>query len=95
MAGDREVIERIREYCENGIKYYSWALERMPSIPEQAEHVGQVRNLRSSLAHILAYVEGAADERAAMLQRDEIVKRYEASIRDEGWEPPFAARGQP
>ncbi len=94
MAGDRQIIERIREYCENGIKYYSWALERMPFIPEQAERVGQVRNLRSSLAHVLAYIEGAADERDAMLQRDEIVERYEATIREEGWEPPFASFDQ-
>jgi hypothetical protein len=86
-----EVLERIRAYCDNGIKYYTWALERMPSIPEQAGHVGQVRNLRASLAHVLAYIEGATDERGAMLQRGEIVKRYAGSVRDEGWEPPFAS----
>jgi hypothetical protein len=85
-----ETIERLREYCDNGIKYYTWALERMPSIPEQADRVGQVRTLRSSLAHVLAYIEGATDERGGMLRRDEIVKRYEKSVRDEGWKPPFA-----
>jgi hypothetical protein len=85
-----EVLERLRVYCDNGIRYYTWALERMPSIPEQADDVGQVRNLRAHLAHVLAYIEGATDERGAMLQRDEIVNRYVEAVRDEGWEPPFA-----
>jgi len=86
----REVLERIRSHCDNGIKYYTWALKRMPSIPEQAGSVRQVENLRSSLAHVLAYVEGATDERSAMLRRNEIVSRYAKSVEQEGWEPPFA-----
>ena len=63
----------------------------MPSIPEQADDVGQVRNLRAHLAHVLAYIEGAIDERGAMFQGEEIVKRYVEAVREEGWEPPFAA----
>lgn len=90
MEETREVLERIRSHCVNGIKYYTWALKRMPSIPEQAGSVRQVENLRSSLAHVLAYVEGATDERSAMLRRDEIVSRYAESVEQEGWEPPFA-----
>jgi hypothetical protein len=85
----REVLERIRSHCDNGIKYYTWALTRMPSIAEQAGSVRHVENLRSSLAHVLAYVEGATDERSAMLKRDEIVARYVKSVEQEGWEPPF------
>jgi hypothetical protein len=91
VDGDSEVVERIRLHCENGIRYYTWALERMPSIPEQAPHVGQVREARLSLAHVLAYIEGATDNRSAMQLRDEIVKRYADSVRDEGWEPNFAS----
>ncbi len=89
---EAETVERIRVYCENGIKYYSWALERMPSIPEQADRVREVSNLRSSLAHVLAFIEGATDERSAMLLREEIVDRYAESMRKEGWKPPFASR---
>jgi hypothetical protein len=95
-AGERrdlspeESLEQIRQHCDNGLRYYTWALSRMPSIPDQAGDVNHVRNLRSSLAHVLAYVEGATDERDAMVARDEIVLRYIAAVEDEGWEPPFA-----
>jgi hypothetical protein len=86
-----EALERIRAHCDNGIRYYTWALKRMPSIPAQAGHVPQVDNLRSSLAHVLAYVEGATDERSAMRMRDEIVTRYVRLVEEEAWEPPFHA----
>jgi hypothetical protein len=85
-----EVLERLRAYCDQGVRYYTWALERMPSIPEQADDVEQVRNLRAHLASVLAYIEGATDERTALLRRDEIVTRYVEAVREEGWEPPFA-----
>jgi hypothetical protein len=88
-----ESLEQIREHCDNGLRYYTWALERMPSIPDQARHVGQAQNLRSSLAHVLAFVEGAPDERSAMRARDEIVLRYVATVEAEGWKPPFAQGG--
>lgn len=86
-----EALERIREHCDNGLRYFTWALKRMPSIPDQAGHVGQVQNLRSALALVLAYVEGASDERNAMFAREEILLRYTAAIEAEGWEPPFAS----
>ena len=89
MDRDREYLERIRAHCDNGIRYYTWALTRMPSIPEQEGQVQHVDNLRSSLAHVLAYVEGATDERSAMLKRDEIVMRYMRLVEEEAWEPPF------
>ena len=89
-----EALERIREYCDNGIRYYTWALKRMPSIPEQAGQVPLVEGLRLGLAHVLAYVEGASDERTAMDMRVEIVDRYVRSIEEEGWEPPFAVDPQ-
>jgi hypothetical protein len=88
-----EAVERIREHCDKGLRYYTWALERMPSIPDQAPHVDQVRNLRASLAQVLAYVEGARDERTAMRAREEIVRRYIDLVEAEGWEPPFAQSG--
>ena len=86
-------MELIREYCDNGLRYYTWALERMPSIPDHAGSVNHVRNLRSSLAHVLAYIEGATDNRTAMLGRDEIVRRYIETVEAEGWEPPFTQGG--
>jgi hypothetical protein len=84
-------LELIRNHCDNGIRYYTWALKRMPTIPEQAEHVPVVENLRSALAHVLAYVEGASDERSATLKRNEIVLRYIKAVEDEGWEPDLGA----
>jgi hypothetical protein len=86
----REVLERLRVYCDNGLTYYTWALKRMPSIPDQTGSVNHVRNLTSSLAHVLAYIEGATDDRSAMLAREEMVQRYTAAVEAEGWEPPFA-----
>ena len=82
-------LELIRNHCDNGIRYYTWALKRMPTIPEQANHVPLAENLRSALAQVLAYVEGASNERGAMLMRNEIVARYTKVVEDEGWEPPF------
>lgn len=90
MEETREVLERIRSHCDRGLRYYTWALKRMPSIPEQAGSVREVENLRFSLADVLAYVEGATDERSAMLRTDEIVSRYAKLVEEEGWEPPFA-----
>src|SRR3954447_941949 len=85
-----DAIELIRAHCDRGLRYYTWALERMPSIPEQAPRVNQVRSALSALAHILAYVEGAEDERQAMTLRDEIIERYADVVAVEGWQPPFA-----
>jgi hypothetical protein len=34
-----ERLELIRAHCDNTLKYQTWALRRMPSIPEQAGHV--------------------------------------------------------
>lgn len=87
-----ETLVRIRAHCDDGLRYYTWALRRMPSIPEQAGQVPNVENLRSALAHVLAYVEGASDERSVMLASREIVARYERAVEEDGWEPPFRAR---
>jgi hypothetical protein len=84
-----DALELIRAHCDRGLRYYTWALERMPSIPEQAPRVNQVRSATLALAHILAYVEGAEDERQAMLLRDEIVERYANVVASERWQPPF------
>jgi hypothetical protein len=88
---EAETLERIRKYCDNGLRYYTWALRKMPSIPEEAGEVGHVESLRSGLAHVLAYLEGAVDERRAMLAREAILTRYSRLVEDEGWEPPFKA----
>jgi hypothetical protein len=41
---------------------------------------------------VLAYVEGADDERSGLPTVDSIVQRYIAAVEAEGWEPPFASR---
>jgi hypothetical protein len=86
-----ETLELIRTHCDNGLRYTTWALKKMPSIPEQAGHVGQVQNHRHALAIVLAYLEGADDERSASSAADSIVQRYIAAVDAEGWEPPFAS----
>lgn len=88
----RDSLELVRQHCDNGLRYYTWALERMPSIPEQASHVEQVRKSLQALALVLAYVEGASDERSAMLDAQEIALRYVETIKGEAWEPPFTQR---
>jgi hypothetical protein len=87
-----ETLELIRAHCDNGLRYLTWALKRMPSIPEQAGHLREVQNYRRAHAHVLAYVEGADDERSASSAVGSIVQRYIATIEAEGWEPPFGSR---
>ena len=82
-----EKLELIRAHCDNSLKYYTWALRRMPSIPEQAGHVPEVENSRRADAIWLAYVEGADDERAALSAVDAIIQRYEAAPDVDEWEP--------
>jgi hypothetical protein len=83
----QERLELIRAQCDNSMKYLTWALKRMPSIPEQAEHVRQVENDRHSVAMWLAYVEGADDARSALSAVDAIIQRYEAAPDWQDWEP--------
>jgi hypothetical protein len=82
-----ERLELIRAQCDSSLKYHTWALRRMPSIPEQAGHVQEVENSRRSVAIWLAYVEGADDERSALSAVDAIIQRYEAAPEVEEWEP--------
>lgn len=88
-----ESLELLRQHCDNGLRYCAWALRRMPSIPEQAEHVPLAWNHLHALALVLAYVEGATDERTAMLEAHEIGLRYVATVEAEGWEPSFTSAG--
>jgi hypothetical protein len=85
-----ETLELIRAHCDGGLRYYTWALKRMPSIPEQAGHVQQVETYRRAPALVLAYVEGADDERTALSSVDAIIQRYVDAVEAEGTEPPFA-----
>jgi hypothetical protein len=55
-----EILELIRAHCDNGLRYLTWALKRMPSIPEQAGHVRKRRpgnspsaSLRSAVGEIV------------------------------------------
>lgn len=82
-----EKLELIRAHCDNSLKYYTWALRRMPSIPEQAGHVQEVENSRRADAIWLAYVEGADDVEVALSAVDAIIQRYEAAPDVEEWEP--------
>lgn len=84
------VVERIRQFCDEGIRYFTWALRRMPSISPQAVHAPTIEDRRLTLAQILAFVEGATDARAATLAaRDEIVPRFIGAVDDENWSPTF------
>jgi hypothetical protein len=82
-----ERLELIRAHCDNSLKYYTWALRRMPSIPEQAGHTREVENSRRADAIWLAYVEGADDVEVALSAVDAIIQRYEAAPDVEDWEP--------
>jgi len=82
-----ERLELIRAQCDNSLKYYTWALKRMPSIPEQAGHVREVENSRHAVAMWLAYVEGADDVESALSAVDAIIQRYEAAPDWQEWEP--------
>jgi len=85
-----ETLELIRTHCERSLRDLTWALKRMPSIPEQAGHVKHVENELHERALLLAYVEGADDERTAGSSVGAILRRYAAAVEAEGWEPPFA-----
>jgi hypothetical protein len=82
-----ERLELIRAHCDNSLKYHTWALRRMPSLPEQAGHVQEVENSRRADAIWLAYVEGADDVEVALSAVDAIIQRYEAAPNVEDWEP--------
>ncbi len=86
-----ETLELIRAHCDNGLRYFT--CKRMPSIPEQAGYVREVQNDRNALAIVLAYVEGADDERAAGPAAYAIIRCYIDMVEAEGWEPPFASPG--
>ena len=92
VLSESESLEQIRQHCDDGLRYYTWVLERMPSIPEQEGYIQAVRNGLYAMALVLAYVEGAPDERTAMLDAHEITRRYVESVEAEGWEPPFTQR---
>jgi hypothetical protein len=82
-----ERLELIRAQCDSSLKCYTWALKRMPSIPEQSGHVREVENSRRAVATWLAYVEGADDERSALSAVDAIIQRYETAPDWQEWEP--------
>lgn len=83
----QERLDLIRAQCDDSMKYYTWALKRMPSIPEQAGHVREVENSRREVAMWLAYIEGADDARSALSAVDAIIQRYEAAPDWLEWEP--------
>jgi hypothetical protein len=72
-----ETLELLRSKCDSSLRYYGPAIQRMPSIPEQADHVDEVWNLMMQLGVMLAYIEGASDDKEATLRaRDDILPRY-------------------
>jgi hypothetical protein len=88
-----ERLDLLLAHCDNGLRYYTWALKKMPSIPEQADHDREVENSRQALALTLAYIEGADEERTALSAVSSIIQRYSAVVDGEGWEPPFTETG--
>jgi hypothetical protein len=57
------------------------------------ETVRGLEKFRHGLALVLDYVEGVDDERSALSAVDLIFQCYIAAVEAEGWEPPFASRG--
>ena len=67
-------LAAIRDHCDRGIRYYAWALKRMPSIPEQVDTIPQVESAMYAHAIVLAYVEGAKSERDALWAAGQITQ---------------------
>jgi hypothetical protein len=82
-------LAAIRDHCDRGLRYYAWALKRMPSIPEQVDQIPQVTSAMYALALVLAYADGVESEREALKTAREITARYEQVVESEGWEPSF------
>ena len=61
--------------------------QRSQRFRQSADHIGQTVNERYARAFVLAYIEGATDDRTAGSAVDEIIRRYEAIVGTEGWEP--------
>jgi hypothetical protein len=86
-------LAAIRDHCDRGLRYYAWALKRMPSIPEQVDSVTQVESAMYAHAIVLAYVE-AKSERDALWAVGQIMQRYSEAVEAEGWQPSFGAKRQ-
>ena len=91
---DDQIIERIRDHCDNGLRYYTSALNRLRSgewVPSRtaAEQEERERsNAIHALGNILALIEGAGDAKEMMAARDEIFDRYLKLTKAEPWVPP-------
>jgi hypothetical protein len=93
-SAEEEILERIRIHCDNGLRYYASALNRLRSgewVPsrnaaEEEEH--SITNAIYSLANILALIEGATEPHSMMTAREEIFDRYLKLTLVEPWVPP-------
>jgi hypothetical protein len=88
---DGEILELIRTHCDRGLRYNTWALRHMRSIAQQAPHVRDVERSTHALAQVLAFLEGADDDRVAASAISAIVQRYVNMVEAESWEPPFGS----
>jgi hypothetical protein len=82
----------IRDHCDRGLRYYAWALKRMPSILEQVDQIPQVTSSMFALALVLAYADGAETEREALRTAGDITSRYNDAVESEEWQPQFGPR---
>src|SRR6266550_3653878 len=90
---DGEIIKRIRDHCDNGLRYYTSALNRLRSgewVPsrtsaDQEEH--ELSNAIYALGNIMALIEGAEDPKEMMTAREEIFDRYLKITLAEPWVP--------
>jgi hypothetical protein len=91
---DDEIIEQIRLHCDNGLRYYTSALNKLRSgewVPSRTSAEQEERELANaiySLGNILALVEGAPGALEMMAAREEIFDRYLKITLAEPWVPP-------
>lgn len=93
MTGAEEIVERIRAHCDNGLRYYASALNKLrsgewkPSHKPAEDEERELSNAIYSLANVLVLIEGAPSPREALLAREEVMERYLRITRDDPWKP--------
>lgn len=82
----------MRVYARNGLRYFGTAYQRLrsgawtPPRPEE-EEAKVLLNGMTTMAHVMALVEGATSDHAALEAREAIVEQYLREVEDEPWTP--------
>jgi hypothetical protein len=71
-----ERLEALRQYADDGLRYYATAYHRISSLTrDQGDDLRTIMNEMTRMAHVMALIEGN-EGRAAMEAREAIVERY-------------------